>query len=84
MFGRTRWIVSFSVAGLLAVVVSALVLTAGGPETCEEWQDRYAEIAASVGFDPLDTSTGGTLQFINMGPFEELEESRPDGCPTRG
>ena len=74
---RKQWAVSLLVAGAVAALVATALLSGGGGESCEEWQDRYEATVESMGGGPGMT---GTLQFINMGPFAKLEESRPEGC----
>ena len=69
-------VVLFVVAVVVAGLVSFATLAGRSEQSCEEWQAAYE--AANV------EGATGTLQFINMGPLAELEESRPEGCAIPG
>jgi hypothetical protein len=74
---RSRYLVSFLVAGVAAALVVAVVLAgAGGGDACSEWQASYRATEGELG-GPV-----GTLQFIGGDPFEQLEATRPEGCAT--
>ena len=78
MTRRQVWrtvLVAAIVAELFVLLVVAI--DAGKGDACERWQEQYEAAARSGG-------SGGTLDYVNLGPLADLRRQRPEGCEVPG